>query len=84
MNQLSSFGAYLVGVSFLFLVVNLWVSWRKPVPAGANPWGYGQSLEWVTASPPPAHNFDLLPPIRSGRPAWDQRVALAAAAGPGR
>ena len=84
LNQLSSFGAYLVGVSFLFLVVNLWVSWRKPVPAGANPWGYGQSLEWVAASPPPAHNFDLLPPIRSGRPAWDQRVALAAAAGPGR
>ena len=35
-----------------------------------NPWDAG-TLEWATTSPPPEHNFDFLPPIRSERPVWD-------------
>jgi len=37
---------------------------------GANPWD-ANSLEWATSSPPPHHNFDSIPPIRSERPVWD-------------
>jgi cytochrome c oxidase subunit 1 len=48
------------------------VSLRRRIPAGGDPWG-GNSLEWVTSSPPPEHNFDALPPIRSERPAFDLR-----------
>ena len=44
-----------------------------------DPWG-GNSLEWYTTSPPPAHNFDDLPPIRSERPLYDLRQAQAAGA----
>jgi cytochrome c oxidase subunit 1 len=70
MNELSTVGAFLIGVSFVFFLANLLVSWRKPVPAGANPWD-AHSLEWFASSPPAHHNFEKLPPIRSERPVWD-------------
>jgi heme/copper-type cytochrome/quinol oxidase subunit 1 len=52
------------------MLVNLWVSWRKPIVAGDNPWD-AHTLEWFTTSPPPHHNYTHLPPIRSERPTWD-------------
>jgi cytochrome c oxidase subunit 1 len=70
LNQISTGGAYLLFISVAIMLVNFWVSWRKPVPAGANPWDAG-TLEWGTSSPPPHHNFEMLPPIRSERPVWD-------------
>jgi cytochrome c oxidase subunit 1 len=70
LNQISTVGAFVIGASFIFLLVNLLTSWRNPVPAGNDPWG-GQALEWFTTSPPPHHNFTQLPPIRSERPTWD-------------
>jgi cytochrome c oxidase subunit I len=36
-----------------------------------DPWGFGNSLEWATMSPPPRHNFLELPRIRSERPAFE-------------
>jgi hypothetical protein len=38
--------------------------------AGNDPWD-GHTLEWATTSPPPPHNFDALPIVRSRRPVWD-------------
>ena len=70
LNVISTVGAFIIGVSFLFFLVNLWVSWRDPIPAGDNPWD-GHALEWFTSSPPPHHNYTHLPPIRSERPTWD-------------
>jgi cytochrome c oxidase subunit 1 len=47
-------------------------SWRYgEVTTADDPWGYGNSLEWATSSPPPRHNFTALPRIRSERPAFD-------------
>jgi len=74
LNRISSVGAWLVGLSFVIFLVNMWVSWRRPVPAGGNPWD-GYSLEWATTSPPPHHNFERIPPIRSERPVWDMNHA---------
>ncbi|HZT65926.1 MAG TPA: cytochrome c oxidase subunit I [Acidimicrobiales bacterium] len=70
LNRISSAGAYMLGLSMVFFLLNMWVSWRRPVPAGGNPWD-GHALEWWTTSPPPHHNFESLPPIRSERPVWD-------------
>jgi len=72
LNAMSTVGSFLIGVSTLFFIWNLWASWRKPVAAGNDPWE-GHTLEWWTTSPPPPLNFTSLPPIRSDRPVWDAR-----------
>jgi len=72
LNRVSTVGALLLGASTLPFLWNAWRSARRGALAGPNPWD-GQTLEWVAASPPSAHNFDEpLPPIRSNRPVWDR------------
>jgi len=72
LNVISTVGAFIIAVAVLIFAANIWRSRRHGEPAGADPWG-GQTLEWATTSPPPEHNFDSLPPIRSERPVWDAR-----------
>ena len=69
-NITSTIGAFMIAASFFIMLVNLWVSWRYPVPSGDNPWD-AHTLEWFTTSPPPHHNYTHMPQIRSERPTWD-------------
>ncbi len=69
-NQLSTVGAFIIAAGSAVFLYNLWVSWRRPVLAGNNPWD-AHTLEWFTTSPPPHHNYTHLPTIRSERPTWD-------------
>jgi cytochrome c oxidase subunit 1 len=72
MNQLSTIGAMILGVSFLPFIFNVYVTARNaPKVAVNDPWGYGRSLEWATSCPPPRHNFTSIPRIRSEGPAFD-------------
>src|SRR3954454_6101116 len=72
LNTVSSIGAFLLGASTLPFLYNVWNSYRHGEPVTADDcWGYGNSLEWATSSPPPEHNFLSLPRIRSERPAFD-------------
>ncbi len=72
LNQISSFGALILGISTLFFLYNVYRTWRfAPNVTVDDPWGWGASLEWATSCPPPRHNFISLPPIRSERPAFD-------------
>ncbi|MDX3234168.1 cytochrome c oxidase subunit I [Streptomyces sp. ME03-5709C] len=72
LNTVSSIAAFLLGLSTLPFLYNVWKSARygKPVEVD-DPWGYGRSLEWATSCPPPRHNFLTLPRIRSESPAFD-------------
>jgi cytochrome c oxidase subunit I len=70
LNFLSTIGAFMVGVSMLPFMWNVFVTMRKPADAPDDPWD-ANTLEWATTSPPPPYNFEALPPIRSERPLFD-------------
>ncbi|MFJ5831344.1 cytochrome c oxidase subunit I [Streptomyces sp. NPDC093089] len=72
LNTLSTIGAFLLGVSTLPFLYNVWRTWRYGAKVDVDdPWGFGRSLEWATSCPPPRHNFDAVPRIRSEAPAFD-------------
>jgi cytochrome c oxidase subunit I len=72
MHAVSTAGAFLLGASVLPFLWNVLRSRRFGRVADLDdPWGFGNSLEWATSSPPPRHNFTELPPIRSERPAFE-------------
>jgi cytochrome c oxidase subunit 1 len=72
MNQVSTIGAMLLGVSMLPFLYNVYITARRaPKVTSNDPWGYGRSLEWATSCPPPRHNFTSIPRIRSESPAFD-------------
>ena len=72
LNRIATIGAAVLFVSVIVFGVNVVRTLRGPRTEGADPWG-GNSLEWATSSPPAAHNFSWLPPIRSERPVFDFR-----------
>jgi cytochrome c oxidase subunit 1 len=76
MNLLSTIGAFVIALGTLVFLWNVWVSLRRPVFADNDPWE-GHTLEWWTTSPPPRHNFDTLPPVRSYSPLYDRRLGEA-------
>jgi len=72
LNEVSTAGSVLLALSFLPFLWNVYITHRKGVKVNVNdPWGYGRSLEWATASPFPRHNFTSIPVIRSESPAFD-------------
>ncbi len=71
LNQVSTFGAFLLGASMIPFLWNAWITRKSPKVLVNDPWGWGRSLEWATSCPPPRHNFTSLPRIRSMHPAFD-------------
>jgi cytochrome c oxidase subunit 1 len=73
-NLVATVGYGLLTIGVVVFLANIVVSFLRRIPAGGDPWG-GYSLEWATSSPPPEHNFERLPQIRSERPAYDVHQA---------
>jgi cytochrome c oxidase subunit 1 len=65
MHQLSSLGAFTMGIGFLFTAYYLFKSLSSGRKAPDNPWG-GNSLEWQTTSPPAYYNFLHTPVVTEG------------------
>ncbi|HVL53758.1 MAG TPA: hypothetical protein VM344_05805, partial [Vitreimonas sp.] len=78
LNLISTLGAYLLGLGTLPFILAVVLALRRPPDQPRDPWG-ANSLEWATLSPPPHHNFDAIPPIRSERPVFDARMGAEAA-----
>jgi cytochrome c oxidase subunit 1 len=72
LNELATLGSAVIAAAMIVFVVNLIRSWGRAEPAESDPWE-GHTLEWWTTSPPPRHNFDSLPAIRSYAPLLDLR-----------
>jgi cytochrome c oxidase subunit 1 len=75
-NLIASIGAFVLVIGVLIGLANAAHSWRNGIPAGHDPWG-GATLEWFALSPPPEHNFDAVPDVRSAEPLLDIREAIA-------
>jgi heme/copper-type cytochrome/quinol oxidase subunit 1 len=74
-NVISSIGVLILTIGILLTVLNAIFSRENGPAAGHDPWG-GETLEWFTLSPPEAHNFDVLPDVRSAQPLRDIREAI--------
>jgi cytochrome o ubiquinol oxidase subunit I len=69
----AGFGIVLLFGAMVCQVIQLRVSIRHREELRddtGDPWN-GRSLEWATASPPPAFNFAVLPRVHDGEPYWD-------------
>ena len=71
-SMVSTIGAFIIAAGVLVFIINFFRSMRQPPTAGNNPWD-GATLEWATTSPPPEHDFDVIPTVRARDPLWHDR-----------
>jgi cytochrome c oxidase subunit I len=62
LNVMSSAGASILGIAYLFPITYLIWSLKYGARAPANPWN-AVGLEWMTPSPPPTENFTETPVV---------------------
>jgi len=75
-NVLSSIGMLILLIGVILILTNAVASIKGGARAAHDPWK-GSTLEWFALSPPPVHNFDVRPDVRSDRPLDDIRAAIA-------
>jgi cytochrome c oxidase subunit I len=64
-NMVSSFGSYISLIGMMIFLYGVYDAFARKVKAADNPWGEGATtLEWTLSSPPPFHQFEVLPRIK--------------------
>ncbi|MGE0523860.1 MAG: cytochrome c oxidase subunit I [Variibacter sp.] len=64
-NEVASFGSYISFVGMLIFLFGMAQAFIRKQRAADNPWGPGATtLEWTLSSPPPFHQFEVLPRIK--------------------
>ncbi|MEZ0292923.1 MAG: cytochrome c oxidase subunit I [Solirubrobacteraceae bacterium] len=71
-NLISTIGAFIIALAVLITIINVVRSLKHGAIAGPDPWK-ANTLEWFVSSPPPEHNFDVVPRVRSVEPMKDYR-----------
>jgi heme/copper-type cytochrome/quinol oxidase subunit 1 len=74
-NLVSTIGSFILAVGVLLTVVNVLVSLKNGRNAGNDPWR-ANTLEWFVPSPPPPHNFDVIPTVHSVEPMKNIRTQI--------
>ena len=75
LNLIATIGAFVLALGIVLSLINAYRGIKHGVRAGHDPWG-GETLEWLALSPPPPHNFDVVPDVRSHEPLRDIREAV--------
>jgi cytochrome c oxidase subunit 1 len=64
-NMVSSYGSYISGFGVLIFIYGVVDAFAKKRVAVAKPGGAGATtLEWTLPSPPPFHQFEVLPRVQ--------------------
>jgi cytochrome c oxidase subunit 1 len=64
-NRISSYGSYLSALGVVIFLFGVAQAFARKQVAPNNPWGAGATtLEWTLTSPPPFHQFEVLPKIK--------------------
>src|SRR5262249_37051867 len=71
LSTVSLIGAGLALVAVVLVGLALLNGALSSKGAPDDPWGSGQTLEWLTASPPVKGNFAQLDDVRSAEPVYD-------------
>jgi cytochrome c oxidase subunit 1 len=71
-NMVATIGSYTLAAGFFVFILSFFKAMRQEPSAPNNPWG-GSTLEWATTSPPPEHDFDVIPEVRDRDPLWYDR-----------
>jgi heme/copper-type cytochrome/quinol oxidase subunit 1 len=74
-NLLSTIGSFVLAAGVTSSLINALRSVNHGPRAGHDPWR-ADTLEWLALSPPPPHNFDVVPDVRSEEPLRDIREAV--------
>ena len=72
---IAAFGAFLILLGIASFLIQLFVSFKRRAQlrdVTGDPWD-GRTLEWATASPPPAYNFAFTPRIHDNDAWWDMK-----------
>ena len=71
-NMIETVGAFIIALSVLVFLINVFISKFKKEEAGDDPWD-ARTLEWMTASPPAEHNFDEIPVVNDRDDFWHKK-----------
>jgi cytochrome c oxidase subunit 1 len=63
-NLVSTIGVFVITLSILVFLWNVWRTQRRPADAPADPWD-GRTLEWSIPSPTPVYNFGEVPTVHA-------------------
>jgi cytochrome c oxidase subunit 1 len=72
LNRMATIGAFIIALSVLIFLVNVIMSFRRPVDVSADPWD-ARTLEWMTSSPPPEYNFAVVPEVSHLDEFWHRK-----------